>query len=103
MQEYLLAKLNREGKHRKDFDFVSNLFKGLERAGLPEAERQELLLSVVAEQRFQNPYSLHFYLLELMLGFPASYAERIEAVLPKYRYESKTQLEYLVSHLRSRQ
>ncbi|KUP22230.1 HEAT repeat domain-containing protein [Paenibacillus sp. DMB5] len=103
VQEYLLAKLNREGKHRKDFDFVSSLFKGLERAGIPEAERQELLISVVEQQRFQNPYSFHFYLLELMLDFPASYAGRIETVLSKYRYESKTQLEYLVSHLRSRQ
>ncbi|CAM4515803.1 HEAT repeat domain-containing protein [Paenibacillus typhae] len=103
VREYLTAKLNREGKHRKDVDFVSNLFKGLERAGLPEAERQELLISVVEQQRFQNPYMFHFYLLERMLAFPASYVERIEAVLPKYRYESKTQLEYLVSHLRSRQ
>ncbi|AIQ46864.1 hypothetical protein R70723_14000 [Paenibacillus sp. FSL R7-0273] len=103
VQEYLLAKLNREGKHRKDLDFVSSLFKGLERAGFNETERQELLISVLEQHKFSNPYSIHFYLLELMLGFPPSYAERIEAVVPKYRYESKNQLEYLASYLRSKQ
>ncbi|AIQ52415.1 hypothetical protein [Paenibacillus sp. FSL R7-0331] len=103
VQNYLLGKLDEQGKQRKDYDFVSNLFKGLERSGMPEAKRHEHLIVLLEQQKIYNPYTFHLNLFKLMLDFPASYADRIDAILPKYRYECRTQLEYLVSHLRSRQ
>ncbi|MNC81401.1 hypothetical protein D3C75_1345250 [compost metagenome] len=56
-------------------------------------------MSVLEKDRLYNPYMIPYYLFHLMLRFPASYFSRIEAIAPNYRYESKTQLEYLLNHL----
>jgi hypothetical protein len=101
VRSYLLKKIQEQGK-RRSHDFLTTLFKGLERAGISEPERQELLMFTLENNTDYNPYVFHYYLFDLMLRFPAGYISRIEAVLPNYRYECKTQLEYLLNYLRSR-
>ncbi|MEK3793958.1 HEAT repeat domain-containing protein [Paenibacillus sp. FSL R7-0204] len=100
VQDYLLGKLQEPYK-RKTYDFIPNLFKGLERAGVPESERLELLMTALENKNVHTPYTFEFYLFKLMERFPASYADRLEAVIPKYRYECKQQLEYVLNSLRS--
>ncbi|WP_310832945.1 HEAT repeat domain-containing protein [Paenibacillus pedocola] len=96
---YLLGKLQEQSGRRRGHDYMLHIFMGLERAGLAEPERQELLMSILEKDRLYNPYMIPYYLFHLMLRFPASYFSRIEAIVPNYRYESKTQLEYLLNHL----
>ncbi|WP_019911354.1 hypothetical protein [Paenibacillus sp. HW567] len=100
VRSYLLNKLQEQGK-RRSHDAMNHIFMGLERSGMAEAERQELLMNVLENDRSFNPYMFDYYLLNQMLRFPPGYIGRIEAVLPKYRYESHRQLEYLIIHLRS--
>lgn len=100
VQDYLLGKLQEPYK-RRTYDYIPNLFKGLERAGVPEPERLELLMTALENKNVHTPYTFEFYVFKLMERFPASYADRLEAVIPKYRYECKQQLEYVLNSLRS--
>ena len=68
---------------------------------MPEPERLELLMTALENKNVHTPYTFEFYVFKLMERFPASYADRLEAVIPKYRYECKQQLEYVLNSLRS--
>ncbi|WP_054940306.1 HEAT repeat domain-containing protein [Paenibacillus ihuae] len=98
-RNYLLGKLQEQSGKRRGHDFMPHLFMGLERGGMAEPERQELLMSILEKDRQYNPYMIPYNLFDLMLRFPSSYISRIEAVAPNFRYECKTQLEYLLNHL----
>ncbi|NQX43944.1 HEAT repeat domain-containing protein [Paenibacillus tritici] len=100
VRDYLIGKL-KEPYKRRTYDYIPNIFKGLERAGVPEPERLELLMTALENNNVHTPYTFEFYLVKLMERFPASYASRLEAVVPKYRYECKQQLEYVLNSLRS--
>ncbi|MHA6532413.1 HEAT repeat domain-containing protein [Paenibacillus sp. BAC0078] len=101
VRSYLLNKLQEQNK-RRSHDAISHIFIGLERSGMTEAQRQELLIDVLENDKSFNPYMFDYYLLNQMLRFPPDYISRIEALLPKYRYESHRQLEHLIIHLRSK-
>lgn len=105
VRSYLLAKLQEQvgkqgGKWRRN-EFITYLFMGLERAGIAEPQRHELLMTTLEKDKLIRQYMFDLYLFQQMLHFPASYLSRIEAIVPNYRYETKTQLEYLLNHLRS--
>ncbi|WP_342549460.1 HEAT repeat domain-containing protein [Paenibacillus sp. FSL P2-0089] len=100
VRNFLVDKLQDLSKRRAS-DFIPNIFKGLERAGMPEPERLELLMSALETKSPHNPYTFELYIFKMMERFPASYASRVEAVIPNYRYECKQQLEYVLDSLRS--
>ncbi|WP_438494028.1 HEAT repeat domain-containing protein [Paenibacillus sp. IHBB 3054] len=101
-RSYLLEKLQGQKKRRMQ-EFITNIFIGLERTDMQEEERQELLMSVLENDRLYNPYIFDYYVFQVMLRFPVSYISRIEAIVPVYRYECAQQLEYLLNHLRSQE
>lgn len=100
VRSYIMEKLQEQGK-RRSHEYMTLVFTGLERSGIPESERLELLMSVLENDRLYDPYMFDFYLFNLMLRFPARYYSRIEAIVPRYRYECKSQLDYLLNHLRT--
>jgi hypothetical protein len=100
VRSYLRGKLQEQPKRRSN-EYVPNLFMGLERAGVPEPERLELLMDVLENNKTYNPYVFDLYLFNLMQQLPVSYLGRLEAIIPKYRYECRQQLEYLQNSLRS--
>ncbi|MEK3685618.1 HEAT repeat domain-containing protein [Paenibacillus sp. FSL R10-2736] len=100
VRDYLLGKLQEPFK-RTTYDLLSNIFKGLERAGVPEPERLELLMTALENKNVHTAYTFELYLFKLMERFPASYVGRLEAIVPKYRYECKQQLEYVLNSLKS--
>ncbi|AIQ41242.1 hypothetical protein [Paenibacillus sp. FSL R5-0912] len=102
VRDYLLGKLQEPFK-RTTYDLLANIFKGLERAGVPEPERLELLMTALENKNVHTAYTFELYLFKLMERFPASYAGRLEAIVPKYRYECKQQLEYVLNSLKSAQ
>lgn len=101
-RSYLLEKLQGQKKRRMQ-EFITNIFIGLERTDMQEEERQELLMSVLENDRLYNPYIFDYFVFQMMLRFPVSYISRIEAIVPVYRYECAQQLEYLLNHLRSQE
>ncbi|MBP2112397.1 HEAT repeat domain-containing protein [Paenibacillus silagei] len=102
VQDYLRGKLEGTLK-RYTYDRLANIFKGLERAELPELERLELLMSVLEENNVRNLYTFDHYLFEMMERFPASYVDRVKEIAPRFKYESKRQLEYILDQLVSKQ
>lgn len=102
VQEYLRGKLEGTLK-RYTYERLTNIFKGLERAELPEAERLELLISALEENNVRNLYTFDHYLFEMMERFPASYVDRVKEIAPRFKYESKRQLEYILDQLVSKQ
>lgn len=87
-------------KQRDRQDIIPLIFMGLARAGMEESERQELLMAVLEKERYYDPYVIDLYLFQMMQNLPPSYISRMEAILPRYRYDSKLQLEYLINLLR---
>ncbi|MEK3904242.1 HEAT repeat domain-containing protein [Paenibacillus sp. FSL R7-0179] len=102
VQNYLRGKLEGTLK-RYTYDRLANIFKGLERAELPETERLELLISALEENNVRNLYTFDHYLFEMMERFPASYVDRVKEIAPRFKYESKRQLEYILDQLVSKQ
>lgn len=102
VRSYLLGKLQGQGERRGQ-EYVALLFQGLERAGMQEEERLELLMSVLENNQQYNPYVFDYYIFQTMLRFPAVYISRIENIVPMYRYECTQQLDYLLNQLRTQQ
>ncbi|WP_151734694.1 HEAT repeat domain-containing protein ['Paenibacillus yunnanensis' Narsing Rao et al. 2020] len=83
-------------------ELVPILFQGLERTGMPLPERQELLVSLLEqEKRYYRPYDFDGVLFGMLLELPASYAGRIEALLPRYQYEARKQLAYVLGQVQA--
>ncbi|WP_340023164.1 HEAT repeat domain-containing protein [Paenibacillus sp. FSL K6-1096] len=101
VQDYLKGKLVGPFK-RYTYDRLANIFKGLERADLPEPERLELLMSALEENNVRNLYTFDHYLFGMMERFPARYADRLKEILPRFKYECKRQLEYIYDQLVSK-
>ncbi|WP_238649882.1 HEAT repeat domain-containing protein [Paenibacillus piscarius] len=95
-RDYLLKKLKTPPQPSDD-EVLSNLFTGLERAGVPEPERLELLMAVLENGRFEHMSQFSPSLTRLMERFPPGYRSRLEAVTPRYGSVAKRQLEYLLS------
>ncbi|MFD0711451.1 HEAT repeat domain-containing protein [Paenibacillus sp. GCM10027626] len=88
---YKLAK-NPELRNR----FAGYLLLGLQRIGAEDLS--ELIMSALEDKRNRDDlYSIEGHIWEMMMQMPASYRERMEAILPKFRYHAKKQMEYLVS------
>lgn len=102
-ETYILKKLQIDpvGRNYNTQDIVKYSFIGLERTGMEESERLELLMTVLEKRKQYQPYMFDYYLLNMMLHFPVSYIDRIEAVVPKYKYEASRQLEVVLRHLHS--
>lgn len=99
---YLLGKLQSQSERRSQ-EYFRMVFKGLERAGMEKGERLEHLMQVLERNQQSLPYVFDSYIFQQMLQFPADYISRIEAILPRYRYECVQQLEYLLNQLRTHQ
>lgn len=99
---YLLGKLQEPSKRRSN-ELIPNLFKGLERAGVPEPERLELLMEALENNKNNSAYTFDYYLFQQIERLPSTYADRLEAIVPKYRYECRQQLQYVLDCLRSAQ
>lgn len=100
VRSYLLSKLHEPSKRRGN-EYIPNIFMGLERAGLPEPEILELLMDTLENDKTYMPYTFDYYFFTLIERFPASYIDRLEAIVPNYRYECRQQLEYVLNRLRS--
>lgn len=88
---YKLAK-NPELRNR----FAGYLLLGLKRIGAEDLP--ELIMTALEDERNRDDlYSIDGHVWEMMLQMPAAYRERLEAVLPKFRYSAKKQMEYLIS------
>jgi len=103
VRSYLLGKLQEQGNHRRSHDYIQHIFMGLERAGMEESRRLELLISTLENDRNYHPYVFDFYLFNMMLSFPASYIGRLEGLRSIYRYECIQQLDFLIGRLQSSQ
>ncbi|SET34701.1 HEAT repeat domain-containing protein [Paenibacillus sp. NFR01] len=101
-QDFLLKQLhNLEARDRNEL--VPILFQGLERTGLTLGERQELLVSLLEqEKKYYRPYDFDPHLFNMLMELPASYAGRIEALVPRYQYETAKQLEYVKQQLQAK-
>lgn len=102
VEEFLLQSLQewREKKKSSLNTIGVHLFKGLEHAGVEEARRLELLMEILEDSKDRSQYSFSVYLFHLMFHFPKSYADRLEAILPSYRYDCARQLEEIIGLLR---
>ncbi|UQZ36401.1 HEAT repeat domain-containing protein [Paenibacillus sp. PK3_47] len=89
-------------KQRDRQEIIPLIFTGFSRAGMEKSERQELLMTVLEKERYYDPYVFDLYLFQMLLDFPPGYISRIEALLPRFRYESKQQLEHLINHLQEK-
>ncbi|KWX77401.1 HEAT repeat domain-containing protein [Paenibacillus jilunlii] len=106
-RRYLLNKLSGQKELQRmlrNHDVLPNLFTGLARSGMPDHDLHELLISVLENGKSYLPYRFDYFLFQLMLGFPASYHSRLEALVPNQRYyESRAQLEYVIHHLKGQE
>lgn len=96
VREYLLKKLKVPPQPIDD-EVLPNIFIGLERAGVPEAERLELLMSALESGRFDQTKQFSNSLTRLLERLPAVYRSRLEAAAPRYTFVAKRQLEHLIS------
>ncbi|KQO17914.1 hypothetical protein [Paenibacillus sp. Leaf72] len=102
VEEFLLQSLQ-EWKEKKKSGLNTigvHVFKGLEHAGVEETRRLELLMEILEDSKDKSLYSFSVYLFHLMFHFPKSYADRLEAILPSYRYDCARQLEEIIGLLR---
>ncbi|WP_340023163.1 HEAT repeat domain-containing protein [Paenibacillus sp. FSL K6-1096] len=96
VRDYLLKKLKTPPQPNDD-EVLSNIFTGLERAGVPEPERLELLMAALENGSFEHTNQFSPPLTRLMERFPSGYRSRLEAVAPRYPFVAKRQLEHLLS------
>ncbi|KGE16789.1 HEAT repeat domain-containing protein [Paenibacillus wynnii] len=103
-EEYILNKLHNEPIGRKNYysDDVKHVLMGLERTGMEESERLELLMTVLENRKRYHPYMFDYYLFDMMLRFPISYISRIEAAATQHKYEASRQLEVVSRHLHNK-
>lgn len=100
-RSFLLEKLFGLSQRERQ-DIIPLIIMGLSRAGMDESERQELLMTVLEKEKYYDPYVFDLYLFQMLQDFPPSYISRLEAILPRYRYDSKLQLEYLINLLQEK-
>ncbi|WP_150268424.1 HEAT repeat domain-containing protein [Paenibacillus tepidiphilus] len=101
-QHFLLQHLN-SLEQRDRNEMVPILLQGLERTGMPLDERlEQLVLLLEQEKKYYRPYDFDRYLFGMLLELPASYAGRIEALLPRYQYDARKQLEYVLQQLKAK-
>jgi len=71
------------------------LLHGLERAGVDDSIRTEMLMKVLEQKRGGNPYAFEGHVLEHLYQLPFSYQDRLADIIQKYRYTAREQLQYV--------
>ncbi|WP_379133642.1 HEAT repeat domain-containing protein [Paenibacillus sp. sgz500958] len=99
VRNYLLDKLQEQGDYRRDHHYYQHIFMGLERAGMEESRRLDLLISTLENDKTYHPYVFDFYLFNMMLQFPVSYIDRIDGLRSIYSYECIQQIDFLIQYL----
>lgn len=78
----------------------SMLLIGLERAGVPLEERQELMVQWLEQvKKGDYVYMLDSYLFKQLSKLPAAYAPRLQALTDVFRYESRNQLDTILKEM----
>lgn len=96
-KEYLIRRLTE--KQDPNLQHTANLLEGLERAGEAQETIHELLLGVLENKSNHSLYWLDYRIMNQLLRLPASYEERLRKLLDCYRYESKSQIEYVLKEM----
>jgi len=92
--QYLQRKLtdNPEFRHR----FANILLMGLKRTGISEQHQQEALLAALEDGRNTECRLIEPYTFEQLCLLPASFVNRITAVLPRFSEAAEEQLGYII-------
>lgn len=92
---YLLDRLKNSPEFRNRFANLAVI--GLVRAGLTEQDLHEALMSAMEDDRNTECQEIELFLFEQLCGLPVRYAERIRAVLPKFKGRAEEQLTYILN------
>lgn len=93
-EQFLIRKLEDNPEFRNKF--AGLILSGLQRIGASDAVLSEALMTALEDKRNSNCYIFEPNVFEQLLRLPASYQERLGAVLPKYKYTAGEQLEYVL-------
>ncbi|MWV42133.1 HEAT repeat domain-containing protein [Paenibacillus sp. HJL G12] len=96
---YLLGKLRNSPEFRNRFANLAVM--GLVRAGVAGNQLHEALVRALEDERNTECHEIEPFLFEQLCCLPASYAERIRAVLPKFKSSAEEQLEYILKNMES--
>ncbi|TCZ80730.1 HEAT repeat domain-containing protein [Paenibacillus albiflavus] len=92
-QSFLLKRIHDMTDLRhQSFDI---LLLGLERAGVDASIQSDLLMNVLEQKRSGNLYAFEGHVLEYLYKLPLTYQERLAAMIQKYRYTAREQLQYV--------
>ncbi|WP_410768482.1 HEAT repeat domain-containing protein [Fontibacillus sp. BL9] len=91
---YLLNKLGNSPEFRNRFANLAVM--GLVRAGIPERDLHEALISALEDERNTECHEIEPFLFHQLSRLPASYAGRIRAALPKFAADAVVQLGYIL-------
>lgn len=87
---FLLDRLKNSPEFRNRFANLAVI--GLVRAGIPEHDLHEALVSAMEDERNTECHEIELFLFGQLCCLPARYAERIRAVLPKFKGRAEEQL-----------
>ncbi|UHA73663.1 HEAT repeat domain-containing protein [Paenibacillus sp. 481] len=96
-EELLLHALQNNRVFRNDT--AELLFQGLERLACSAETRREALMTALEDKQNKNCYAFDGYVLEQLYQLPATYRDRVEAVLPQYNYTAGEQLRYVLRNM----
>ncbi len=91
---FLLSRLKNSPEFRNRFANMAVI--GLVRAGIPEHDLHEALIHAMEDERNVDCHEIEPFLFEQLCRLPLTYAERIRAVLPKFKGRAEDQLTYML-------
>ncbi|WP_152392766.1 HEAT repeat domain-containing protein [Paenibacillus guangzhouensis] len=75
------------------------LLLGLERAGVEDSIRSELLMNALEQKRSGNLYAFEGHVLDNLYRLPFTYQDRLADAIQNYRYTAREQLQYVLNEM----
>ncbi|MCY9517481.1 HEAT repeat domain-containing protein [Paenibacillus apiarius] len=98
-EQFMIGKLESNPELRNAF--AGMLLSGLERAGAGDDVRWEALVTALEDKRNTNCYVFEGHVLEQLYQLPPAYCDRLEAILPKFKYTAGEQLRHVVETMQA--